>query len=41
VIPASSAAEAYALLDKAPADVLQVILDFREDPTDTPGGEPT
>ena len=41
VIPASSAAEAYALLDKAPADVLQVILDFRADPTDTPGGEPT
>jgi 2-desacetyl-2-hydroxyethyl bacteriochlorophyllide A dehydrogenase len=41
VIPATSAADAYALLDEAPADVLQVILDFREDPADTPGGEPT
>jgi 2-desacetyl-2-hydroxyethyl bacteriochlorophyllide A dehydrogenase len=41
VIPAMRAAEAYELLDKPPADVLQVILDFREDPSVTPGGEPT
>jgi 2-desacetyl-2-hydroxyethyl bacteriochlorophyllide A dehydrogenase len=41
VISASRAAEAYELLDQAPADVLQVILDFREDLADTPGGERT
>lgn len=41
VIPAMRAAEAYELLDKPSADVLQVILDFREDPSVTPGGEPT
>jgi 2-desacetyl-2-hydroxyethyl bacteriochlorophyllide A dehydrogenase len=41
VVPATRAAEAYELLDRAPVDVLQVILDFREEPTDTPGGEPT
>jgi 2-desacetyl-2-hydroxyethyl bacteriochlorophyllide A dehydrogenase len=41
VIPARRAAEAYELLDRSPADVLQVILDFREDPADTPGGAST
>jgi 2-desacetyl-2-hydroxyethyl bacteriochlorophyllide A dehydrogenase len=41
VIPATSAADAYALLDEAPADVLQVILDFRGNSAGTPGGEPT
>jgi threonine dehydrogenase-like Zn-dependent dehydrogenase len=41
VIPAVRAADAYELLDKPPVDVLQVILDFRHDPIDTPGGEPT
>jgi 2-desacetyl-2-hydroxyethyl bacteriochlorophyllide A dehydrogenase len=32
VIPASAAAEAYRLIDEPPPDLLQVILDFREEP---------
>jgi 2-desacetyl-2-hydroxyethyl bacteriochlorophyllide A dehydrogenase len=39
VIPAKRAAEAYALVDKPPPDLLQVILDFRE-PAESPGGGP-
>jgi hypothetical protein len=31
VIPAASAAEAYRLIDSAPADLLQVILNFTPD----------
>jgi len=36
VIPASSAAEAYRLIDSAPPDLLQVILNFTPEAVDGP-----